>query len=151
MEGQTTDPYAELFEMYLAELREACEEALAWWHDLLRRHVDGAADPEAETRRLRSRWPLGPVAHPRVIAVYRKYYLAVDAVNQDILEREETPMDGDPLDARFWVEAEDDGQALEHPRAVLYERLDRVDPHLARFMDYMVFVPIGADRDGRLV
>ena len=38
----------------------------------------------AAARDLRRRWPVGPAAHPRILAIVRKYYLACDRLNKEI-------------------------------------------------------------------
>jgi hypothetical protein len=145
-----TDPYGPLFDQYVVELRSTRAEVMTWWEQLHARETAIWGDKHSADQAIRMRWPLGPVAHPRVIAVYRKYYLEIDRLNRELTDDEGEDFHGDPLDAGLWVDDSEE-LLLQHPRAVLYERLEDVDTHLARFMDPFVFVPIGADADGRLV
>jgi hypothetical protein len=149
------DLYEQVFKEYVAELRAAREEALRWWEPLLEREKARVGDAAAAEKSLRLRWPAGPTAYPRVIAVFRKYFLACSAINDEFWESHEPKLrNGSPLDHSLWgtedAETEEES-SIEQPRVILLERLKYVDESLADFMDRLVFIPIGADRDGRLV
>ena len=145
------DPYSDLFEAYVKALRSARHEALRWWGELLAREASARGNEAAAEQAIRLRWPLGPTAYPRVIAVYRHYYLAIEDLNRNLVDDEEGELRAHPLDDTAWRADEEQAISVQHPRAVLYERLDEVDVELARFMDHLLFVPIGADHDGRLM
>lgn len=148
------DPYADLFDQYVLELRVAYAEALTWWEHLVENETVLTNDRPAAEKSLRLRWPMGPTAYPRVIAVFRKYFLACNQINEEFWEAEgEINDNASPLDEALWsVEDDaDEDSPIEHPRVVLFERLEDVDENLARFMDNMVFIPVGADADGRMV
>jgi len=144
------DPYAEIFKAYTAELAAAHADALTWWERLVSNETTMHGSREAGERAVRMRWPLGPTSYPRVIAVFRKYFLAVDELNSTLVEQWENVPQGDPLEDSFWGTDDDVGNPIQLPRTVLYERLDAVDKTLGRFMDSMVFVPVGADRNGKV-
>ncbi len=145
------DPYRELFEEYVTELAVARNAALDWWRELTAREAAKFGSAESAELALKQRWPMGPTAHPRVIAVYRKYYLAVDEINRSIIDDEGESFTSHPLDDSAWQpDADGEEDWIQHPRVVLYERLDEVDVGLARFMDAFVFIPIGMDSEGRL-
>jgi hypothetical protein len=138
--------YDDLIEEYLQDLRAVRLEVLAWWEGLLRA-ANPAGDLEAAHRSVRPRWPAGPASHPRVIAIFRKYYLAIDALNEglratQIEERLE-------IDSENWWGRDDDIQddAILEPRFILLDDLESKDPTLAHFMSRFVFAPIGADPD----
>lgn len=147
------DPYAHLFDQYVVELRAAHAEALTWWERLIEKESARTTDRPRAKNTLRFRWPMGPTAYPRVIAVFRKYFLACTEINNEFWEAtEDMDDDASPLDGSLWgVEDEDDESLIEEPRVVLFERLEDVDETLARFMDNMVFIPVGADDDGCLI
>jgi hypothetical protein len=128
-------PYDKLFERYVTELAAARQEATAWWDALL-----AAAGPRAQDVRLR--WPCGSVSHPRVIAVYRKYYLECERLNQKNAEPA-------PEEAPLWGEDEPDKGPKYMPTAnFLLDNLEPVDPDLARFMEMLILSPIGLNPDG---
>lgn len=150
------DPYEKLFTEYIAELRTAKAAAENWWEQVVAAESERTGTRDSGEHAVRLRWPLGPTSYPRVIAVFRKYYLAVDSVNQDLEEEldNELKLEGSPLDDSLWGkrdEEEEDFDRLEYPRTVLFERLEEVDTVLARFMDSLVFIPVGLDPDGRVV
>lgn len=111
--------HEELFAKYVEELREAVGFAEAWWKTLR----DSADD--STTSKIRERWPVGPAAHPRVLAVVRKYYLKCDALNQDAPDDEESPM----LFVTEWLLEEDTEE-------------------LAEFVADLTYWPIGVAGDG---
>ena len=149
------DPYAHMFDQYVVELRAAHAEALAWWERLIEKETARTGDRLRAENTLRLRWPMGATAYPRVIAVFRKYFLACTEINNEFWEAtEDLDDDASPLDGSLWGvedDVDDDESLIEQPRVVLFERLEDVDETLARFMDNMVFIPVGADGDGRLV
>jgi hypothetical protein len=143
------DLYAELFGEYLPELRSAHSAAMKWWGEIIARETEPRGDPAAAEYAVRLRWPLGPATYPRVIAVYRKYYLLIDEINSRLMGDDQDVPRADPLDEAAWRSNDEPDIIMQHPHAVLYERLDEVDKALARFLDSLVFIPIGADHDGR--
>jgi hypothetical protein len=148
------NPYDELFQQYVAELRAAREEVLAWWESLLSDEARKTGDGETAERAVRARWPCGPVSHPRVIAVFRKYFIRCDEINEKINEEWDS---GDAERVQFgewdtgWgVEDEDVAEpAVAEPRFVLIERVEAEDQVLGQFVNNLVFVPIGIDPEGR--
>ena len=123
--------YDDIMGRYVIDLIAAREEALGWWEGLLR--GAGTDDDEAAEKAVRARWPLGPVSHPRVIAVYRQYFLETEAYN-------DTKRDGDT------TRAGDEGMFV--PGALLLDTLEQHDDELSSFMQGFVFTSIGSDPDG---
>ena len=135
-------PYEELLKKYVDELRGARDAALVWWNDLLA--AADPNDPAAANAQVRPRWPAGPVSYPRVLAVYRKYYLACESLNE---QRESAREDKEPAG---WGELDEDtGPPIVQPRALLLESVEAVDPDLSRFINGLPFAPIGTDDEGR--
>lgn len=123
-----------LFEAYVSELRAARELADGWWSSLQ------ASDAERPERR----WPFGAASHPWVIAVYRKYYLACEELNQQLAEsvpsrRARAVAESD------WGRDDDEPEVTQvPPRTLVVEQLEReglTDLHELVLM--LPFVPIG--------
>lgn len=140
--------YEEILADYIAELGVARDEAMAWWARLIaRKEAEGRSRPEAE-HSCRMRWPAGPASYPRVIEVYRRHHLAVREVNQDYLDRNET--DDGFNDPDLWDETDEEANLLLEPQALLFEELGRRDADLYSLMRFLVFIPMGFDREGVL-
>ena len=66
---------------YVAELRAIARELRAWWKRM-------CALKGEQT--MLTRWPTGISGHPRTLAVFRKYYFEIEALNDEaILDEEE--------------------------------------------------------------
>jgi hypothetical protein len=136
----------DIFKAYISDLRAAQAEVMQWWSDLMA-NAGAAADYAGAERAVRRRWPAGPVSHPRVLAVYRHYYLILDALNDRIIDQPAAASE-EPDDEDNWGEHDAAGEvSLVDPRITLLDNLEPVDPQLAQFMKYLVFSPIGADPD----
>jgi hypothetical protein len=137
--------YDDISRAYIADLRVVRDEVLAWWQGLLEAAaVDG--DLGAAERAVRPRWPAGPVSHPRVIAVYRYYFLLIDALN-DRLEASREELPEDDRDRGWGDEDEEKEDGILEPRFILLDNLESKDPEIAEFMSRFVFSPIGANPD----
>ena len=156
--------YKELFDSYVVELRQAKAVAEAWWQALLLGEMQGGADAHAAREAVDWRWPLGPVSHPFVIAVFRKYALECQRLNDAAEEAEEDEDDEEDLDdssesdwGRDDTDEEDeeaDLDALEapvEPRELLIEMLANRIEDLAEFMADFVFTPLGLDKNERWI
>ena len=138
---------------YVAEMRVAREKALAWWEALLAK--EGALAPgQRRGLPVDLRWPAGPASHPAVIAVYRKYFLLVDELN----ERGDSPADeagGGAVDSESsWGEDDEAGQPADttiEPRPLLLDNVVKVDEEVHAFVQMLVFNPVGTDPSGRYV
>jgi hypothetical protein len=131
------DVFDEIFERYVQDLRPARDEAVRWWQSLL---DSTAADPDA-TQRLRLRWPCGPTSHPRVIGVYRQYYLECDKVNVEIWKKQANRN----ATAGWGEDDEKVGTGQVPPARFLLDNLESVDAELGKFMEILVFSPIGTN------
>jgi hypothetical protein len=152
-------PHRELFNAYIAELRVAMAAATAWWETLIARETARLGSRAAAEQEVRQRWLFGPASHPRIIAVYRKYYIACERLN-DRLEAadpagdagEESESDwgtdsqepsGEAIsDDEFW----DDEGPIDPPillRDALSGRADDLDD----FMAFFVYSSIGEEND----
>ena len=122
-------PHQELLEEYVDSLRAAKDAAEEWWEALLASETRKTRDREQAVLNVKQRWPYGPVAHPRVLAVIRKYYFACQALNDRLAKTKDA--------------------AEESPNVFVTEMLmeDETDD-LGDFVDVLPGLPIGVDSDG---
>ncbi|RRH97420.1 hypothetical protein EH240_20890 [Mesorhizobium tamadayense] len=138
--------YQELQDTYLAELRSILPPILSWWKE-------HAVRPPAEMgtggnrNDFERRWPLGPVAHPRVLAVLRTYYLAVLALNREF-ETLRPPQDTTPRESDWGIDDEEADVPFVLPIDLLVNDLESIAPDLYEIMSNLVFVPVGLAPDG---
>jgi hypothetical protein len=88
VENDERTPHEKLFEHYVEDLTAAKVVAELWW-DRLTAAEEATGDPKQAADNLRRRWPYGPAAHPKVIAVLRRYYLACVGLNNELGEDDE--------------------------------------------------------------
>jgi len=153
------DDYKQLFDAYVAEMRQAQAAALAWWEALVMREQQAVGSAEAAGEALERRWPMGAVSHPFVIATFRKWALQVQTFNDDA--ESDTDDDDDNADEAEWgSEDEDDEEAVQdlatleapvEPRDLLIEMLAGRADDLAEFLADFVFTPLGLDKEDRWV
>jgi hypothetical protein len=143
------DSYKELQREYINALRALAPSILQWWNE---RCPYPSTDPVPWEARndFHRRWPAGPVAHPRVLAVFRKYFFQVEELNERTaaLEDARSKSTGDE-DKEVW--GKDVGpptRSQVRPIDLLVNDLAYVAPDLFQFMQGLVFVPIGMDPDG---
>lgn len=144
--------YQAVLRDYVAEMRAARERALAWWQALLAK--EAARSKSRPGLPVDLRWPAGPASHPAVIAVYRKYFLLVDELNE---RTEESPDEGegDAFDSESsWGEDDEAGDPTDvtiEPRPLLLDNVAQVDEEIHQFVQMLVFNPVGMDPSGRFV
>lgn len=80
--GKGSAAHRTMFTRYCKDLAEAKEHAEDWFQALIDVAEDETGDAELAEDMVRQRRPLGPVAHGRVIAVIREYWLKCDQLNQ---------------------------------------------------------------------
>jgi hypothetical protein len=139
--------HEELVKDYIEELSAAKVEIMQWWDGLLRGSPEGLSLEENEML-IKRRWPAGPASHPRIIAIFRKYFFEVEKLN-DLLTSREQVEDGSFRDETSW--GEDEGIQEEGyipPQALLLDQLETRAPELANLMKYFIYMPIGLDPDG---
>jgi hypothetical protein len=135
--------FPEVQAAYVEELRSVMPDVLAWWQGLF-----GGADPGSEEARpVHKRWPTGPAGHPRLLAIFRKYYLEIEEIND--ANRVEFEAKGEPeIDKEeLWANTvEDEVLRLQKPQDLLIHDLQHIDAALFDVMQGVVFVPIGLNR-----
>lgn len=152
--------YEQLFNDYLVDMRAAQATAQAWWEALrVREQRPGIAAAEIEEL-LETRWPMGAVSHPAVIAAFRKWALRCQALNDAAEDEEEDDDDYADSDDEDWgsdEEQDDDVVDLAalvapvEPRELLIEMLPGRAEDLAEFLADFVFTPLGLDKDDRWI
>jgi hypothetical protein len=154
--------YQELFLRYVAELRGARAAATAWWTALESAERKKFRTVKEAKASLQERWPFGPMSHPWVLGIYRKYFLLTCELNdRGSGERpqlaassareahwgvDDFEADGD----RVSVDAFDDMSQVA-PWVLLIDSLHGVDKKLADAMAWIVYQPIGMDADDKPV
>lgn len=133
----------ELFEAYVAALREAKQSAETWWDELLDEQSKAAEDSRSAEETVRKRWPFGPASHPWVIAVFREYYLRCEELNN---EAEAAALEdaGGPSSEGNWGSEGEHTQTTIPPRVLVIEQLANDETEdLYDFVLNVRFVPIG--------
>jgi hypothetical protein len=128
---------AEIQQRYVAELRGILPDVMTWWNEALD-HVS----PET----LWAHWPTGPSGHPRVLHVFRKYFLAIEAMNRNAEESFQEDLDKPGTD--MWG-IRDLGVApdLVRPVDALILEIPDVAPDLSEIVRGICFVPVGLDHN----
>jgi hypothetical protein len=127
------DEYDDLFAAYVTALRGAKRDAEQWWTDAVEKEA-AAGGPESGIEGLRRRWPLGLAAHPRVIAVYREFYLTCETLTE---ERE--------------ADAGPDTRLVDAGTLVTEWLLSPDTADLAELIAQLPYAPIGLDEEGNSV
>lgn len=137
--------FKEIQDRYIAELRQMAPSILIWWE--ASQKTDRAATANsASGLTFEQRWPSGLAAHPRIIDVFRKYFLEVSDLNDELederYEARERRVEGE---AAWGIDDADDAIPFEKPIDLLVNDLEANAPDLFEIMQGMVFVPIGMD------
>jgi hypothetical protein len=150
--------YQRLFREYVSELQVAMEASLQWWDNLLARETSELGSREEAERAVARRWPFGAPSHPYINAVYRKYFLACEHLNES-QDSEPSDTDTDADSEEEWGTTDEAGEGDEElddiegpidPPVLLLEMLAGRDDDLAEFMAGCVYSPIG-EEEGRSV
>ena len=135
--------FEQLFDAYIAELRESKDLAELWWSSLNEQELRQPGS--SETLSVRDRWPLGPASHPFVIATYRKYYFLCKALNETLAEHPREVIRKDPSEDDWGQRNDEPPPARQiEPKVFVLDLLagGRSDD-LYQFMLSLVYVPIG--------
>ena len=121
--------HRDLFREYVSELRRVKKWAEDWWQALLRAEESRIGDPGLALQNVRGRWPVGPAATQRVVAVIRRFWLACATLNE---------------------QNRNAGQVA--PEVLLLQWLmGEGHDDLAEFLSRIPFWPVGLDPDGRWI
>ncbi|RWB59700.1 hypothetical protein [Mesorhizobium sp.] len=134
--------FEEIQQDYINELRLLQPELIVWWKKLAR--LNELADPvPAEVA---NRWPTGYSGHPRVLAVFRKYYLEIDDLNQDALEAAQEPPPQKHPEELWGTNDNGDPIGYRQPLDLLILDIKAAAPDLHKLVAGIVYVPIGLNQ-----
>lgn len=140
----------QLWQAYVTELRAATAQVNPWWKALAMKAIQEGGTQVAAAMLLRRRWPVGPAAHPRILAVIRAYYLACHQLNQVL------PVPEGVTDFRLddTVEDEQPSEPDLPINPLIFVRdslLTEATPDLARIATALTYWPIGMNEAGEYV
>lgn len=122
-------PHQKLFDEYVDSLRLAKDDAERWWEALITEEARQSKNSRQAIRNVKQRWPYGPAAHPRVLAVIRKYYFACLALNERLARTADA--------------------AEESPNIFVTDMLMEDETEdLGDFVSVLPGLPVGVDSDG---
>ena len=141
---------------YVQELREAIADVRTWWEDLVNETVSATGSRVAAAAVLERRWTVGPSAHPRILAVIHKYYIACEDLNLRLRkEWRRGPEAQEPH--KFTLESASatptgEPDAPVPPGVFVGESLVSADTQdLATIIGYLRYWPVGVDSTGQFV
>jgi hypothetical protein len=144
-QAELLDQYGRVTAAWVSELRSIIPGLQEWWRDLQARLAGGEVDLAS------IHWPAGWISHPRIIAVYRKYFFELYAINGDAIEF--IHAEGQEDQPELWgSKAEQAGRGPESPSTVppnvlLLDGLADYAPDLREHFASFVYRPIGEDPD----
>ncbi|TIL78060.1 MAG: hypothetical protein E5Y89_16625 [Mesorhizobium sp.] len=128
---------------YVAELRAIAPELRAWW-----KHMCALRGEQT----MLTRWPTGISGHPRTLAVFRKYYFEIEALNDEAIldEEEDNEDDDDDVTEDMWGEDDDDddegADIGDHAELLIYD-IEELAPDIYELVDGICYVPVGLTPD----
>ncbi len=132
---------ADIFSAYLAELGQAVVQVQRWRRQLALGEKYNEAGMQIDEV-----WPSGLASHPRIIAVFRKYWLQIAHVIETYERREELDEDDEPREDDWGAdEDEEEGEMASDPRDVLLGQLQEAAPDLFIHFKQFLFMPVGID------
>lgn len=119
---------------YVAELRALMPQLSAWWERMIERHGEEG---------VWTRWPTGMAGHPRVLAIFRDAWFAIEAINDRL---EDSPDPEPPEGEALWGgdDDEDDADYFDHADWLIHSIGDEA-PDLEELVEGLCYVPIGED------
>jgi hypothetical protein len=134
--------FEEIQQAYIDELRLLQPQLMEWWMKLA--GIKKLGDPVPAE--ISNRWPTGYSGHPRVLAVFRNYYLEIDDLNHDALQTAEQPPAEKPPE-ELWG-TNDNGEPIDYRRPVDLLILDikTKAPDLHKLVAGIVYIPVGLNQ-----
>ncbi len=141
-----TDPgYKDIQFRYLEEMRMIFPDILRWWYDNAQSAPSDIRSPETSND-FEKHWPAGPAGHPRILAIFRKYFLeTIDLNDENRVDADTPPPNSDDL---WGVDAFEEGRLFVLPVDLLVNDIQFVDPELFDVLQGIVFIPVGCDPNG---
>lgn len=138
---RAVDSFEEVQSEYIAEMEELRPFVEDWWNALFK----GADKSSEASRHVWKRWPTGPAGHPRVLAVFRKYFLIIDRLNDiNIIEYEKIEPEYDLKN--IWKEKIEDRRiTLFKPVDILINELEHSHPDIFEIVRGIAFIPVGVN------
>jgi hypothetical protein len=133
----------EIQQAYIADLRAVMPDLESWWArnvevDVRKGHPSGIRIG------FDLRWPADLAGHPRVLAIFRKYFLEVEKLNAESYDK--VISDDDSESESLWGDgSEPEAIAQVLPSDLLIHDLEDDAPDLFEVMSGLVFVPICDD------
>lgn len=121
---------------YIKELRSMLPELQDWWEDLI---------TKSDRRDVETRWPTGLAGHPRILAVFRKYFILIEEY-YNLLPPDEELLEP-PAEELWGNDASDEIVDRQRPAEWLIFDMRSVAPDLIELVDGLCFVPIGMVED----
>lgn len=131
--------YTRLIDDWVGDLRETWPAIEQWWADLQKKL-------NASGRNIANlHWPAGPASHPRIIALYRRHFFRVHALNIARYAEEEPDVD---VEAQWGSDADEETERSGPipPNTLLIEMMSEYAADLFKHFKYFVYVPIGEDQ-----
>ena len=141
-----SDAYEDIQNRYLGELREVMPKVTEWWNQNAHRQFAELKRSSAQND-FEARWLAGPVGHPRILHVFRKYFLETELLNSENDDLSEGKKRGQ-VEGDWGVEAERSDVPFYLPIDLLVYDLETLAPELFEVMSCLVFVPAGMSPDG---
>jgi hypothetical protein len=147
--------YEALLSQYVDELRAAKSDVNDWWAALVEQTLQLTNHNKVEAaRELRRRWPVGPAAHPRILAIVRKYYLACAHLNQ-VIENEQSDDLHQLVPHRLATSTDEPEQEPDQPVSpgilVGESLITPATDDLAKIVGQLTYWPVGVDEQGAYV
>jgi hypothetical protein len=126
---------------YVAELLELRPSIEKWWLELS--GTANLGDPAPDEIRLR--WPTRWSGHPRILHVFRKYFLEIEDMNREI--RDSVSQDSEPEDPelRWGTDGPHAEIRLKRPVDALINEISSISPQAHQLVEGIVFIPVGMD------
>ena len=138
--------YEAILRDYVGDLREAKQGAELWWGRLIAEETSRSGNHDEAVDAVGTRWPVGPVSHPSIIAVYRTYYLLINTMNERLVKGD----GGLAADDSWGVEEDSLHPNTIEPHLLLLDDLSVIDEELGAFMENFVAPCIGIDAAGNV-
>jgi hypothetical protein len=141
----TMESYDLIQSEFIRQMREIMPDILNWWRTNAEDRLSSFELREPRNA-FEARWPFGPVSHPRVIHLVRKYFIETNLLNRrnEILR----PPDRHEVRESDWgSDDEDQDVEFQLPIDLLVHDLEEVAPDVFSIVSNLVFIPVGLSPD----